>query len=97
MRGYEIDWQTLHDGETCRRISLPTYPFTLERYWVDVSPLPPPREDFTEPENEYLSLRSIWQPRALVCFERRKRRLMKCLCSMRVRNSLAISRFDGLG
>jgi NADP-dependent 3-hydroxy acid dehydrogenase YdfG len=63
VRGYEIDWQTLHHGETCRRVSLPSYPFTLERHWVDVSPLPPPREDFTEPENEYFSLRSIWQPR----------------------------------
>ena len=34
IKGYEIDWRTLHQGELCRRVSLPTYPFAQERYWA---------------------------------------------------------------
>ncbi|RDY32904.1 SDR family NAD(P)-dependent oxidoreductase [Lachnotalea glycerini] len=32
--GYEIDWNHLHKGETYFRISLPTYPFKKERFWL---------------------------------------------------------------
>ena len=60
IKGFEIDWSNLHRGESCRRLSLPTYPFNLERYWVDASPLHPQLE--TPPKNEYFCLRSIWQP-----------------------------------
>ncbi|HLG30234.1 MAG TPA: ketoacyl-synthetase C-terminal extension domain-containing protein, partial [Candidatus Brocadiales bacterium] len=38
-KGYAIDWALLHQGETQQRISLPTYPFTKERYWVPESVL----------------------------------------------------------
>ncbi|XPG76799.1 hypothetical protein ABL840_15860 [Variovorax sp. NFACC27] len=35
VRGLAFDWARLYDGEvTPRRISLPTYPFARERYWV---------------------------------------------------------------
>ncbi len=61
VKGYDIDWQALHRGESCRRLSLPTYPFTLERYWADVPPLHPSHEVSPPPENEYLSLRPMWQ------------------------------------
>ncbi|MBA2649829.1 MAG: SDR family NAD(P)-dependent oxidoreductase [Legionella sp.] len=37
IKGYSIDWQLLHQKETKRRISLPTYPFAKESYWI--SPL----------------------------------------------------------
>ena len=60
IKGFEIDWANLHRGESCRRLSLPTYPFNLERYWVDPSPLHPQLEN--PPKNEYFCLRSIWQP-----------------------------------
>ena len=33
-KGYELDWALLHQGETFRKISLPTYPFAKERYWI---------------------------------------------------------------
>ncbi|WP_418132428.1 SDR family NAD(P)-dependent oxidoreductase [Variovorax sp. NFACC28] len=34
-RGLAFDWARLYDGEvTPRRISLPTYPFAKERYWM---------------------------------------------------------------
>ncbi|HEX6095638.1 MAG TPA: SDR family NAD(P)-dependent oxidoreductase [Thermoanaerobaculia bacterium] len=33
-RGAAIPWATLYGGMTPRRVSLPTYPFAGERYWV---------------------------------------------------------------
>ncbi|EGD45651.1 6-deoxyerythronolide-B synthase, partial [Ruminiclostridium papyrosolvens DSM 2782] len=33
-QGYEIDWSGLFGGKRIKRISLPTYPFAKERYWV---------------------------------------------------------------
>jgi len=34
VRGYEVDWVLLHRGEAHQKISLPTYPFLKERYWI---------------------------------------------------------------
>ncbi len=34
IKGYEIDWRMLHQGELSRRVSLPTYAFAQERYWA---------------------------------------------------------------
>ena len=33
-QGYELAWQSLYGAQPPRRISLPTYPFAKERYWV---------------------------------------------------------------
>jgi acyl transferase domain-containing protein/surfactin synthase thioesterase subunit/enoyl-CoA hydratase/carnithine racemase len=33
-KGYDLDWEKLHHGETQRVVSLPTYPFSTNRYWV---------------------------------------------------------------
>ena len=35
VAGVAIDWAGLHTGEQRRRVSLPTYPFERQRYWVD--------------------------------------------------------------
>jgi 3-oxoacyl-(acyl-carrier-protein) synthase/acyl carrier protein len=35
LSGGIIDWALLRRREDCRRISLPTYPFAKERYWVE--------------------------------------------------------------
>ncbi|GFE86014.1 SDR family NAD(P)-dependent oxidoreductase [Steroidobacter agaridevorans] len=35
--GEEIDWERLYLSELPRRVSLPTYPFAKERYWVTQS------------------------------------------------------------
>lgn len=35
VAGVEIDWRQLYTGRSPRRIPLPTYPFTRERYWAD--------------------------------------------------------------
>jgi acyl carrier protein len=34
VTGVDIDWVSLHDGKRHSIISLPTYPFAKERYWV---------------------------------------------------------------
>jgi polyketide synthase PksN len=34
-QGYGLDYQQLFVNDSCSRISLPTYPFSKERYWVD--------------------------------------------------------------
>jgi polyketide synthase PksN len=36
-QGYDLDWRDLYEGRDCCRISLPTYPFDLERYWISES------------------------------------------------------------
>ena len=35
VRGLNFDWNKLYDSVKLRRISLPTYPFAKERYWID--------------------------------------------------------------
>src|SRR5262249_17537974 len=37
VKGYNLDWELLHQGEAKQKISLPTYPFAKERYWVTTS------------------------------------------------------------
>ncbi|MFF8597099.1 SDR family NAD(P)-dependent oxidoreductase [Streptomyces sp. NPDC015220] len=34
VRGVRIDWTSLRDGPAPRRMSLPTYPFARDRYWI---------------------------------------------------------------
>jgi amino acid adenylation domain-containing protein len=35
MAGVEIDWKAMYAGEDRRRVSLPTYPWEHQRYWVE--------------------------------------------------------------
>jgi len=35
MVGAKIDWDEYYRGEKRRRVSLPTYPFERQRYWID--------------------------------------------------------------
>ncbi|HEU5382936.1 MAG TPA: SDR family NAD(P)-dependent oxidoreductase [Ktedonobacteraceae bacterium] len=37
--GVTIDWAAFYSGQRCQRLSLPTYPFERQRYWID-PPLP---------------------------------------------------------
>ncbi|MBY9081331.1 hypothetical protein KIH86_19950 [Paenibacillus sp. HN-1] len=34
VKGFNIDWEMLYGRSGVRRISLPTYPFARERYWI---------------------------------------------------------------
>jgi acyl transferase domain-containing protein/enoyl-CoA hydratase/carnithine racemase/acyl carrier protein len=36
VKGLELDWRKLYGEPVPRRMSLPTYPFAREHYWVDV-------------------------------------------------------------
>jgi acyl transferase domain-containing protein/thioesterase domain-containing protein/acyl carrier protein len=36
VKGFDIDWNKLYEERKPRRLSLPTYPFARERYWVHV-------------------------------------------------------------
>jgi hypothetical protein len=35
IQGVDIDWEAFYKGDKYKRISLPTYPFLRERYWVE--------------------------------------------------------------
>jgi acyl transferase domain-containing protein/acyl carrier protein len=37
VRGVDVDWLALFRGAAAERVSLPTYPFQRERYWIDSS------------------------------------------------------------
>src|SRR5262249_50932469 len=36
-KGLQFDWEKLYAAGQPRRVSLPTYPFARERYWIDVA------------------------------------------------------------
>lgn len=36
-QGGKIPWKSLHKGQSVKRIALPTYPFSRERYWIHKS------------------------------------------------------------
>ncbi len=37
LSGVEVDWESLHGERRPHRISLPTYPFERQRYWIDAA------------------------------------------------------------
>src|SRR5207244_12063473 len=37
VKGLELDWSKLYGEAKPQRISLPSYPFARERYWIDVA------------------------------------------------------------
>jgi len=39
VQGVSVQWERLYGEDMPRRISLPTYPFAKERYWIDVRPI----------------------------------------------------------
>ncbi|AOK31794.1 hypothetical protein AQ611_19950 [Burkholderia singularis] len=36
VKGLHVDWARLYRGARARRVSLPTYPFAKERFWLDL-------------------------------------------------------------
>ncbi|WP_206410053.1 SDR family NAD(P)-dependent oxidoreductase, partial [Lysobacter enzymogenes] len=69
IAGVEIDWARLHPPGAARRVSLPTYPFQRERYWVRSAALPAPASETPAQEPAHaptqtarpLSLRLQWR------------------------------------
>ena len=35
LKGFDIDWEKIYQGQIYRRLSLPTYPFAKETYWIE--------------------------------------------------------------
>ncbi len=52
LAGMEIDWPAFQGGSRRRRIPLPTYPFEVQRYWIDppAATIPPSAATFLVPE-----------------------------------------------
>ena len=62
--GGSVDWAGFHGNEARYRVSLPTYPFERQRYWID-SPLAEVAPQSARPANEINTLReSEVQPMA---------------------------------
>ncbi|BBC27136.1 type I polyketide synthase [Pseudanabaena sp. ABRG5-3] len=56
LNGVEIDWTSFYDQQPCQIVSLPTYPFERQRYWID-----PPSENLLADSAKDLSDRHIPQ------------------------------------
>ncbi|SKB12431.1 hypothetical protein PL11201_360002 [Planktothrix sp. PCC 11201] len=44
LKGFDLDWQRIYKGEIYHRVSLPTYPFAKDTYWIST----PNKINFTE-------------------------------------------------
>jgi acyl transferase domain-containing protein/acyl carrier protein len=58
LQGATVDWQAFYADETRQRLSLPTYPFEGQRYWID--------EEFLTSAPGMLSKKSLWQKKPQV-------------------------------
>ena len=54
-RGYEIDWDGFNRPYRRSRISLPTYPFERQRFWLDDDRTAEPPRDRSAPMRESLA------------------------------------------
>jgi acyl transferase domain-containing protein/acyl carrier protein/SAM-dependent methyltransferase len=54
VNGLEIDWDKLYQAVKPQRISLPTYPFSRERYWID--PIDQQLDNNIETEDDHIPL-----------------------------------------
>ncbi|PON19220.1 hypothetical protein C2W62_03870, partial [Candidatus Entotheonella serta] len=45
LKDFDLDWQRVYKGQSYHRVSLPTYPFSRDTYWIDE----PKQISFTEP------------------------------------------------
>jgi acyl transferase domain-containing protein/NAD(P)-dependent dehydrogenase (short-subunit alcohol dehydrogenase family)/acyl carrier protein len=62
MAGVEPDWEAFHGGEERKKVSLPPYPFSRQRYWFD-----PPGKTISAatantPGSEEWTYAPIWEP-----------------------------------
>jgi polyketide synthase PksN len=58
-QGGKIPWESLHEGEAVRIISLPTYAFEKKRYWIESQPKP---EIYGEQDKPFTGPDSFAQP-----------------------------------
>jgi acyl transferase domain-containing protein len=55
VSGAKIDWRLLHKSCARRRISIPTYPFARERYWLPEGKTTNGRHERTTPDHDQTS------------------------------------------
>jgi acyl transferase domain-containing protein/thioesterase domain-containing protein/acyl carrier protein len=63
--GVDVDWVKLHEPDCPRRVSLPTYPFEHQKFWIEadkVHPAPALRAEAGADEWFY---RRVWRPAAI--------------------------------
>ncbi|MGA2048283.1 MAG: SDR family NAD(P)-dependent oxidoreductase [Terracidiphilus sp.] len=65
--GAEVDWPKLHESETVRRVSLPTYPFEHKKFWIEPDTSKAPLESRTtiaplvQASNNIKFYRRVWR------------------------------------
>ncbi|CAM2067520.1 SDR family NAD(P)-dependent oxidoreductase [Sulfidibacter corallicola] len=67
-KGLALDWDKLYGQEKPKPISLPTYPFARERYWVPAvhkhrqqsKPPAPMAEQSPEPTTQLITMKPVW-------------------------------------
>lgn len=59
VQGLNVDWNRLYKGQKPKRISLPTYPFARERYWVTGANNPSTVESLRPPAREKEKVKKI--------------------------------------
>jgi acyl transferase domain-containing protein/SAM-dependent methyltransferase len=57
--GGEVDWESFHRGEPRSRVSLPTYPFERQSYWVGAKPSAAAGEEARDPYDWFY--RAAWR------------------------------------
>ena len=58
LMGVKIDWSKVANYQQCYPISVPTYPFEGQSYWIDVSPKIPNKQSIHNQENYLKGQRS---------------------------------------
>jgi acyl transferase domain-containing protein/acyl carrier protein len=58
LAGIEIDWSAYYGEEKRQRISLPTYPFERQRFWLDVNPFKSGKGNAARASGPYRRLKS---------------------------------------
>ncbi|GAB3327960.1 hypothetical protein GCM10027565_15940 [Bordetella tumulicola] len=66
IHGASIDWPALFRNESVRRVSLPTYPFVREHYWIETGAIPPATPSMavqaqTPGDTDLLYYEATWQ------------------------------------
>ena len=64
VSGVKVDWAKLHSPDSPRRVSLPTYPFEHQRFWIEpdkVQPAVTPEQQVERGDDDWF-YRRVWKP-----------------------------------
>ena len=67
--GVNVDWAKLHEPDSPRRVSLPTYPFEHQKFWIEADKVQPVATPAPAPPVERVAdewfYRRVWKPVAI--------------------------------